>query len=475
MHRIRLLLIPLTILLTYNAFGQDSSAIEKVIGTPDRLLTILNRKSRSLEAGLDKQTDKYLSRLQRQEEKLKKKLWKKDSLLAKELFSDIEEKYAALRKAPGTLSSASSVYNGHLDSLTTSLRFLQQIKHSSLSDNPALETTLSQYKVLQSRLNYTEELKKYLVERRHLLTQKLSEVGLLKQLKHYQKTIFYYQAQVTELGETWNDPSKLEAKLLGYVTRLPQFRQFFANNSVLGSLFALPDATNNGAALQGLQTRASVNQSLIDRFGTGPDATQLMQQGVQQAQGQLNSLKQQVTTYSSGDYGSGAADLPKGFVPEKNKTKTFLQRLEVGANVQSQKARNYFPLTTDLALSLGYRLNNKSIIGIGAAYKLGLGTGFNNISLSHQGVGLRSYIDYQLKGTLFISGGYEQNYRSAFKSIDQLKDYSSWQTSGLLGLNKKYKLRGKLKGEMKLLWDFLSAQQIPRTQAILFRIGYSLK
>ncbi|HEX2609047.1 MAG TPA: hypothetical protein VHK91_16810 [Flavisolibacter sp.] len=454
--------------------AQDTDLSEKVLARPDKLFSALGKKSRSLESDLDKQTDRYLSRLQRQEEKLKKKLWKKDSLLAKELFSDIEEKYAALRKAPGTLSSASSVYNGHLDSLTTSLRFLQQ-GNLPLAGSPALANTLSQYKELQSRLNYSEQVKKYLVERRHLLTQKLSEAGLVKQLKDYQKTIYYYQVQVTELREAWIDPSKLEAKLLDYATRLPRFRQFFANNSVLGSLFALPDATTNPAALQGLQTRASVNQSLIDRFGSGSDATQLMQQGVQQAQGELNRLKQQVSSYSSADYGNGAADLPKGFKPNQARTKTLKDRLVLGTDVQSQKARNYFPVTTDLALSLGYQLNYKSIIGIGAAYKLGLGTGFNNISLSHQGVGLRSYIDYQLKGTLFISGGYEQNYRSAFRNIDQLKDYSSWQTSGLLGLNKKYKLRGKLKGEMKLLWDFLSAQQTPRTQAILFRIGYSLK
>jgi len=45
----------------------------------------------------------------------------------------------------------------------------------------------------------------------------------------------------------------------------------------------------------------------------------------------------------------------------------------------------------------------------------------------------------------------------------------------LIGLSKKYSVIKKLEGEMKLLWDFLSYQQVPRTQAILFRIGYALK
>ncbi|HVG15893.1 MAG TPA: hypothetical protein VM935_13060, partial [Chitinophagaceae bacterium] len=95
--------------------------------------------------------------------------------------------------------------------------------------------------------------------------------------------------------------------------------------------------------------------------------------------------------------------------------------------------------------------------------------------ISNEGVGLRSYVDHKLKGSLYISGGYEQNFRTAFSSVQQLKDYYAWQCSGLIGLSKKYRVSKKLKGDMKLLWDFLSSQQVPRTQPLLFRVGYSLK
>jgi hypothetical protein len=120
-------------------------------------------------------------------------------------------------------------------------------------------------------------------------------------------------------------------------------------------------------------------------------------------------------------------------------------------------------------------LNNKSTIGIGAAYRLGWGNDWNDIKLSHQGVGLRSYLDWKIKGSFYFSGGYEQNYRAMIHSIAQLQNYSAWQTSGLIGVSKKYSINKRFKGEMKFLWDFMSYQQVPKAQPILFRLGYSIK
>jgi len=87
-------------------------------------------------------------------------------------------------------------------------------------------------------------------------------------------------------------------------------------------------------------------------------------------------------------------------------------------------------------------------------------------------MGLRSFVDVKLKGSFWMSGGYEQNYQQAFGKIDILKDISHWQQSGLIGITKKYKI-GKKTSNMQLLWDFLSYQQIPKTPAIKFRVGYT--
>ncbi len=459
--------------LSVRAHAQDSTRLDKAISFPDKLFSCLNRKADKAQASLDHTTDKYLTRLQRREEKMRRRLMKKDSTAAKQIFGDIDQQYAALKSTSGKVSKYSALYSGHLDSLSTSLAFL---KDQNLASNPELQKTLSGYKDLQQHLNATEQIKNQLKQREQLLKERFESLGMVKELRAYQKQLYYYQAQVKQLKETFEDPEKLEQRLITTLAKLPQFKSFFEKNSMLGSLFNLSGSDGiSTTPLQGLQTRAMISQSLTNRFGAGAGVTQQLQQNLQSAQGQLNALKQKLTGYTSGSYGnSQGTDIPS-FKPNNQKTKPFLHRLELGANMQSRKSNRYFPVTSDLGLSAGYKLNNKSVIGLGAAYKLGWGSGWSHIHLTHEGIGLRSYVDYQLKGSIYLSGGYELNHLSAFKNIDALKDYSAWQRSGLLGLSKKYSVSKKLKGQMKLLWDFLSYRQIPRTQAILFRIEYNIR
>lgn len=480
-RHIQLLFLCFLVSASHCSFAQDTSRLDKAIALPDKFFSALDKKTASIEEKLDKQTEKYLNRLEKQENKLRKKLYKKDSILARQLFDGADEKYEKLKNTTGKVNKYASVYSGHLDSLTTALNFLKSsnlpnASLTNLSNNPQLEKTLAQYKDLQQKLNATDQIRKQLLAREQLLKEQFEKLGMVKQLKRFRKDVYYYQAQIKEYKQAFEDPSKIEAKLMELAMHIPQFRDFFAKNSLLGSLFALPSSsTNTTASLAGLQTRAMVNQSLINRFGSSGAVAQQLQQNVQSAQGQLNALKNKLSSYTSGSYGNTSeGDIP-GFKPNEQKTKSFLQRLEYGADVQSQKARYFFPVTSDVALSLGYKLNDKSVIGIGASYKLGWGSNWNNIKISHQGVGLRSYVDWKIKGSFYVSGGYEQNYRAMISSIAQLRDYSSWQSSGLIGLSKKYSISKKMKGEMKLLWDFLSYRQVPKTQAILFRVGYSLK
>jgi hypothetical protein len=446
---------------------------DQLLTASDKLYVSLSQKSSSMEGKLDKKTEKYLSKLQKQEAKLKRKLWNKDTALARQLFIGVEEKYQSLKKLSQSLGKYNSLYSGHLDSLTTALKFLMGQKFST----PKLQKTLSQLSSLQDKFSQTEAIKNFLSERKQLLKENFESLGMLSELKGFQKQAYYYAAQVRQYKELWEGPSKVEKKLMELVLKNDKFKEFFSRNSQLASLFALPGGNTSIASLQGLQTMASVQQSIQNRFGTGPQVQQMISQILQTAERQLSELKNKLSQYVSGSYGNSSSDidLPVGFRPNTQKTKTFLQRLEYGANIQNQKARNYFPVTSDFGLSLGYKLNDNSSIGVGASYKLGWGKGWNNIRLTNEGIGLRSYVDYKLKGSLYISGGYEQNYRTAFNAVQQLRDYAAWQTSGLIGLSKKYKVSRKLRGELKLLWDFLSYQQIPRTQAVLFRIGYSLK
>jgi len=441
--------------------------MNKLLTLPDRLLSSINKKTASTKSKLSRKTESYLTKLERKEKRLYRKAFSKDSFLAKQSFGNIDSVYDALRNA----TSAKGPYSGHLDSMTTAFNFLK----SKGASGSLLDKNLASCEALKEQMNVSDKIRKELEARRKLLSSKLGQIGMINDLKGIQKDLYYYNAQLKEYKAVFEDPKKLEEKLLALAMKMDGFKKFFRSNSQLGSLFALPgDNPATQTSLQGLQTRASVSQLLASRFGNTAASTAMLQQNMQAAQVQLTQLQNQFLSLTSGSGGSGDPSMPD-FKPNTQKTKSFFKRLELGANMQSQKSRSYFPVTSEIGLSAGYRLNDKSVIGLGISYKLGLGRGWDHFSLTHQGVGLRSYLDFQLKAGLYLSGGYEKNHLSQFKSIQQLKDYSAWQSSGLIGLSKRYKAGKKLKGEMKLLWDFLSYQQVPRTQAIVFRIGYKIK
>jgi hypothetical protein len=299
----------------------------------------------------------------------------------------------------------------------------------------------------------------------------LEEFGLVKNLREFKKQVYYYRAQMDEYRNMFNDPSKLERKVLEIANKVPAFKDFFNKHSDLAALFRVPSDYGSLASLQGLQSRANVQQLIQQRVAAGgPDAEQLVQQNIQQALSELTQLKEKLNQLGKG---SSEADLPD-FKPNNQKTKSFFQRLEFGTNLQTVKSNGFYPATTDLGLSVGYKLNDRSVLGIGGSYKFGLGS-IDHIVLTHEGIGLRSFIDWKIKGSFWISGGGEVNYRSQFEDLSIFQNYSAWQRSALLGLSKKYTLGKKWKGNVQLLYDFLHAQQVPRMQAFMLRFGYTFK
>lgn len=242
-------------------------------------------------------------------------------------------------------------------------------------------------------------------------------------------------------------------------------------NSMLARLFNVPEDYGTPQSLAGLQTRAGVQQQLNTRFASmGANPQQFMQQQMQSGQGQLNKLKDKVNKLGGG---SSNMDMPD-FTPNTQKTKKFLDRIEYGLNIQSQKARYYFPATSDIAITAGYKLNDKSTIGLGLSYKLGLGKGWDRLQLTSEGIGLRSYVDIKAKGSFWLSGGYEQNYLQSFKHIAALKQHSAWKQSALAGLTKKIKVSKKKTTSIQLLYDFLHNRNNLTSPALQFRVGWGL-
>jgi hypothetical protein len=350
------------------------------------------------------------------------------------------------------------------------LRFLAQEQLQGVNNKlpKGLNNSLGSYNELQQRLTQSSYLEQQLLERRQQLMNQLTNSGLGKQLQAYQQQVQYYQQQLRQAKELLEQPDKLARQLLGYATRLPLFRSFMEKHSAFAAIFPQPDPMVSITSPGSMQTRAALQTQMGSTLGTtNPQAA--LQQGMGQAEEQLNALKDKL---SSGGFGD-AGELPTTKTNEE-KTRSLWNRLEWGGNLQSARSTNFFPTTSDLGLSLGYKLNSKSIVGIGASYKLGWGSDWRHVRMTHEGVGLRSFFDWRLKGSFWMSGGAELNHRQRIEDLGLLKEPGNWQQSALVGITRKFKV-GKMKTDARLLYDFLWREQVPRTQPVVFRVGYTIK
>lgn len=471
-------------------YGQSmDSTADKLLNFPTKLFGRIHSKTAMLQRQLTTRTERYLQRMSRQEERLKRKLTELDSNAAKNLFARSADRYAALaqqmKNETGTNGAKlSGEYRPYTDSVQSTLNFLQQnpqLLAGAKDINPStlarFQSASDQFRILQAKLRDASQINTYIQQRKQqigsYIAQHVNAESLLgKPYAALKQDAYYYSQQVRQYRDMLNDPDRLVKKALSLLNQLPAFQSFVKNNSQLSGLFNLPGNYGSTASLAGLQNREQVTQLIQDKVASaGANGASSLQSSLESAESQLDGFKNKLSRLGDG---SGEVDMPD-FKPNNQKTRTLWKRLEYGINLQTTHNSIYFPTMTDLGVSLGYNLGRDNIIGLGASYKVGLGNGIRQIALSSQGVGLRSFVDIKLRATLSITGGLEYNYATPFTSFRKLPQLQYWTRSGLIGISKKIPVKNTIvkKTSAQLLWDFLSYYQVPRTQAVLFRIGYS--
>lgn len=489
MRGTRLLILMLFVFAAQCSKGQTDSMPMPSRQVSDKYLDEVSQKINSVDKKLSRQTLKALRKFEKSEARLQRKLGDVDSANSKNSFDyskqRIQQLTAEFNAMPDkAIDKINGEYNAYIDTLKTSFKFLQQKGERAIQQSKAmtdkLKNATSKLNVLEGKLQKAEEIKKYLRERKQQLRAQFEKLGITKELKKMDKASFYYNEYLSEYKGILKDRARLERKAMAILYSTPLFKKFAEKNSLLASLFRLPanpTANINTTAVSAiLQTRASVQQIMQTSVATGgPNAMDQVRQQIQAGQAELSKIKDKIAQYGSAD-----AEIPS-FKPNTEKTKSLFQRLEYGANLQFGRANNFLPNGSDIALSLGYKLRQSLSTGIGIAYKLGLGTGWNNIKLTNEGIGLRSYVDWKipsskkLTGGFYLSGGYEQHYNSSFKDIQQLKMYNAWQSSGLIGVSKKMPLKGTKSIKAAVLYDFLYGQHLPATQPFVFRTSFNIK
>lgn len=454
------------------AQAQDS-LLQKANAIPGKYLSQVKQKSDKMERQITARSEKALSRFMKQEEKLKRRLGKIDSLKANNLFAHSIDSLGSLKSRMkgklGKYSGALTQGGPYLDSLSNSLSFLKDSKgllEQSKGITDKLNGSLKSVDNLKDKLAQAEQIKAYIRERKQLLKEQLSQyTGFTKDLQKMNKEAYYYAQQIKEYKEVFKDKKKAEQKAMEVIKKIPAFNDFMQKHSQLASLFNIQGGAASAPNLEGLQTRNQVEQLIQQRLGSGPNASAAVSQQMAEARSKFDELKSKFPDLDN------AAEMPD-FKPKEMKTKSFLQRLEFGSNIQFQRSNKFFPSTGDLAGQAAYKFHKNGSAGVGLSYKLGMGTGFDNIRFSSQGMGIRSFIDWKLKGTFFLNGGYEQNYQPDYAGVPEGVG-QKWTQSGLIGISKKYKINSKLKGNMMVLFDFLYNQHVPRTDPVKVRLGYN--
>ncbi len=454
--------------------------MEMNVNKVNKYVETVNKKANEFNGKAEKYSDKMLNRLIRQEKKMQRKMMKVDTLLAKSLFAysiDSLKKFQQILKSKEEKINRilGGEYFSYLDTAKSSLRFLQdasKLMNSGGELKEKLSSSIGKFNELENKLTDIDKLQQFLSMRKEVLKSQLQSLPeLSKYIKNISKETYYLNEKVIELKSVIADPSKIENVVIEVLRKLPAFQDFISRNSQLAGLFAQGSASPMLSAgmpiVNGLPPRSAIQQIIQTSFGGSPtNITSLLNEQVGQAGSALSKIQNKINAAG----GMGDKEMPD-FKPNSQRVKSFKKRLEYGADLQFAKSTYLLPASGDIALQMGYKLNDKSSLGIGGAYKFGMGTGWNDIRFGSMGVGLRTYMNWKIKGGFYMQGGSEWNYNTAFKNIDQLKNISLWQQSALLGISKKYQVSKKLKGNVQVLYDFLNKQHIPYTQPILFRFG----
>lgn len=362
-------------------------------------------------------------------------------------------------------------YDEYRDKLITSLAYIKSEKDKfSKPYINAVDKAQENAAELEQNLANTEAVEQYIKQRKkELIGLCIKYLGKSRYLKKINKESYYYIETIRNYKEIFSDPKKAEQTAKEILNKIPAFKKFFSQNSMLASLLGTgsEDFTNQ-ASLAGLQTRAAVSSMLQSNFkNASGGAAQYLSNQMQQAQSQLNQLKIKLPK-------TNKQNEARGFKPNSQHAKTFWQRIEYGINYQFAKTNAFLPNAADIALTAGYKLNNRSIIGIGINYKMGIGS-FSKLQITNQGIGFRTCLDWKITGKLYASTSVEFMHNDGFKQVSELQQYKLWQTSGLIGVSRKLNISNQFFSATKIqvLYDVFYNKKQPVAKPFVFRVEHT--
>lgn len=473
-----------TILAQHTNAGVPKDSTEAAVHAPpvpSKLVAQSQKKWSAYKTQLMRRAEKQLSAVKKTDLGMYQQLYNFDSTAAKNLYPEgidklYDAKIAGIRsESTAVVTAVTGSYQPYVDSLRGILSFAD--RYTSGGAATKVKESLAGLNELQGKLQEADQVKEFIQQRKALIKEYLSQYkslpsGLKSSYDKLNKDLYYYSAQLREYKDALNEPDKLLKKTLQVMDKVPAFKSFMEKHSMLSELFGSSSAAES--VLRGsadLVTRDQIQSRIQTQItGGGAGAAGALSQQLRTARQQIDNLQSKVMANGPD---AGNVDLPDGYTPNNLKKKTLWQRLEYSWNLQNQPATGVLPVISALGLSAGYKFSDNTVAGIGAAYQLGLGKGINDMKLSNQGLGLRTFFDMKLKNTFWLSAGAEENYMHEFSKIDDINQLKFWQQSALIGIMKKTKI-GKQTNSIQVLFDVLASRQVPRAQPLKIRLAHKL-
>lgn len=474
----------------------------------------LDRRTRSFEKYLHKSQklqQRLLHRLRHKEQKTLRKLAAKDSALYYQyLAAGSFDSISRLQNDSACLAKIKNTPNTLVDSLKGICRFLQQKQQQlqqvagqagNLGIDLPYTDQLSQLQQQAGVLQHTSQLlqKKWNNLLQLNQAQSLNLSGLTQLQKHY----YYAGEKIKALKQIADDPDEAEEKAWEYLQGIEGFDSFIRPESnAWGGL------GNNASAADlerlGFQTKSSVNKALQQKLGDQlANVQQQMAEDISQYSEPLKALQQKANEVKSSaqalreqakalqEQGQQVRDaLHPGFSPNPERGKPFWQRIEKQYHFRTLRAsvEGERPAMLELGGSLGFKHTPRLSYGLGLNAQLGLGSNWQHLRFSYEGLTGSAYAD--LKLWLGISGqaGYEYSLRPrnrpyltenqqqspvATGTEDIFRQaFGGRQQAAYIGFMKRYRINSQWNGTLLIAYDLLWQQQGLRTP-IMLRMGWA--
>lgn len=144
--------------------------------------------------------------------------------------------------------------------------------------------------------------------------------------------------------------------------------------------------------------------------------------------------------------------------------KPFWQRIEKAYTLQTTRATvDGLPAMLQPSFTASFKWSPKISTGAGLAANIGLGKDWSHIKITLQGVGFRTFVQWQWMYGIGLYAGYERVYKQYFftstnkstelSSATSTHNSKNWAESFPIGITKIYKLNSKWNGAVQVLYD----------------------